>query len=152
MSNLTEKAAYLKGLMQGLDIDQATKEGKLFAAMVELMDEMSATIADLEDNQETLTDLVDALNEDVDGLTEEVYGYDDFDEDDEDYEDDDAVYEITCDGCGETFYLDEDEVAQGSYVCPACGKTLEFEFEDDCDCGCHHHHEDEADEDGDIAF
>ena len=127
MSNLTEKAAYLKGLMQGLDIDQTTKEGKLFAAMVELMDEMSATIADLEDNQETLTDLVDAL-------------------------DDDAVYEITCDGCGETFYLDEDEVAQGSYVCPACGKTLEFEFEDDCDCGCHHHHEDEADEDGDIAF
>ena len=39
MSNLTEKAAYLKGLMQGLDIDQTTKEGKLLAAMVELMDE-----------------------------------------------------------------------------------------------------------------
>lgn len=146
MSNLTEKAAYLKGLMQGLDIDQTTKEGKLFAAMVDLMDEMSDTIADLESNQNALNDLVDVINEDLDELTQEFYGYDDFDEDeedDEDYDDDEAVYEVTCDGCGETFYLDEDEVAQGSYVCPACGKTLEFEFEDDCDCGCHHHDEDE---------
>ena len=58
---------------------------------------------------------------------------------------------VICDGCGETFYLDEDEVAQGSYVCPACGKTLEFEFEDDCDCGCHHHGED-ADEDDELKF
>lgn len=152
MSNLTEKAAYLKGLMQGLDIDQTTKEGKLFAAMVQLLDEMSDTIADLESNQNALNDLVDAMNEDLDELTEEVYGFDEFDDDDDEDFHDDAVYEITCDGCGETFYLDEDEVAQGSYVCPSCGKTLEFEFEDDCDCGCHHHHENEADENGDIAF
>ena len=74
------------------------------------------------------------------------------DDDDEDDEDDEAVYEITCDGCGETFYLDEDEVAQGSYVCPSCGKTLEFEFEDDCDCGCHHHHGEDADEDDELKF
>lgn len=83
MSNLTEKAAYLKGLMQGLDIDQTTKEGKLLAAMVELMDEMSDAITDLESNQEAINDLVEAINEDLDELSDEFYGYDDLDEDED---------------------------------------------------------------------
>ena len=44
--NVTEKAAYLKGLAEGLAIDSSTPEGKLLLTMVDVMGEMADTIAE----------------------------------------------------------------------------------------------------------
>ena len=38
---LSERTAYLKGLMEGMEIDTETKEGKLFAAIIDVLDEMA---------------------------------------------------------------------------------------------------------------
>ena len=46
--NITEKAAYLKGLADGLDLDKTTKEGKLIAALLDMVDAMADKIAELE--------------------------------------------------------------------------------------------------------
>ena len=35
MMTLTEKASYLKGLMDGMNLDTTTNEGKLFAAIAD---------------------------------------------------------------------------------------------------------------------
>ena len=41
---LKEKAAYLKGLVEGLGIDETTKEGKVIKAMSELLCEMAQAV------------------------------------------------------------------------------------------------------------
>ena len=38
---ISEKAAYLKGLMEGLNLDTDEAEGKLIAAIVELMGDVT---------------------------------------------------------------------------------------------------------------
>ena len=40
--NLTEKSAYIKGLAEGLEFDKTTKEGKIIAALLELVDDLAA--------------------------------------------------------------------------------------------------------------
>ena len=41
---MKEKAAYLKGLIDGLGIDESTKEGKVIKAMSELLSEMAEAV------------------------------------------------------------------------------------------------------------
>ena len=101
--NLSEKAAYLKGLADGLEISDTTKEGKLLKAVVELLDEMANSVSNLEEDVDQIYDELDAVDEDMDDLEEYVFGdeedYEDEDDEEED-EDEDPYYEITCPKCG----------------------------------------------------
>ena len=44
---LTEKVAYLKGLVDGLGVDETSKEGRIIKAIVDVLDDMALTVADL---------------------------------------------------------------------------------------------------------
>ena len=68
---LSEKSAYLKGLMEGMKLDEATNEGKLFALIAEILDDLSNNVADLEDYTAELTEQVDAVDEDLNSLEED---------------------------------------------------------------------------------
>ena len=48
--SLTEKTAYIKGLADGLDYDKTTKEGKIIEALLDLVGEMAAEIADIQED------------------------------------------------------------------------------------------------------
>ncbi|MGI5958267.1 MAG: CD1247 N-terminal domain-containing protein [Massiliimalia sp.] len=141
---ITERAAYLKGLVEGLDIDKSTKEGKLLNALVDVIDDMASAIADLEDVYDELDEAVDAIDEDLGELEDDFYGAEDDDEcdcdcddccDDDECdccgEDDEDLYEVTCPNCNDTIYLDEGMLEEGSIDCPNCGQLLEFEYDDD---------------------
>ncbi|MBQ8254153.1 MAG: hypothetical protein IJY94_01455 [Clostridia bacterium] len=92
--NITEKTAYLKGLMAGLNIDESKPEGKLLTAIVETLDEMANEIADLGDVAEYLEDYIDEVDHDLGDLETEYYDCDcDCDCDDDDY--------CFCDDCDE---------------------------------------------------
>ena len=144
--NLTEKTAYLKGLADGLDIDTSSKEGKLLKAIVELLDEVPATVTTLDDDVDQIYEELDAIDEDMDDLEEYVFGdeEDELDDEEEDEEDeDDLYYEITCPKCGETVCVDEDTLTSEDLACPNCGTEFEVEFDEDCGedscdgcCGC----------------
>lgn len=139
--SMNESVAYLKGLAEGLDIDTATKEGKLLTAMIDVLDEMAASITDVEEVCDELDELVDTIDEDLGSLEEDFYGADD-DEDDDDFDGD--LYEVTCPSCGDTLYLDEGTLLEGDMDCPNCGQKLEFDLDGCCDdenCGCGHDHE-----------
>lgn len=131
---VTEKAAYLKGLFEGLDLDDDKETTKLFKAMLDVIDDLALTVSDLEDEVALLTEQVDAVDEDLDDLEQFVYE----DYDDCCCEDDEDVYEVDCPACGETVYFDGEDIDAGFAECPACGEKLEFELEDcDCDdCSC----------------
>ena len=74
---ITERAAYLKGLMEGLELDAEKKEVKVLNAIVEMLDDMALTVADLEDGYSELSDQLDAVDEDLYSLEEDFYEEDD---------------------------------------------------------------------------
>ncbi len=136
--NLTEKAAYLKGLKDGLNLNTETAEGKLIAALIDLVDEMAASVTDIEDMSYAVSEELDAIEDELDAIEEvlddefeEDYEDDDDEDevdDDEDYEfDDDVIYEVKCPTCGEVINLDEEMLDAGKIECPNCGEELEFD-------------------------
>lgn len=148
---ITEKVAYVRGLMEGLGLDADKKEVKVLNAVIELLDDMAATVSELEEGYQDMADQLDEVDADLGDLEEEFYGGCDDDEcdcccgddDEEDLEDemDDCYYEVTCPSCQETICLSEDLIAEGKIDCPNCGETLEFDLdgieeEESCDCGC----------------
>lgn len=133
---LSNKVAYLKGLMDGLKIDDSTNEGKVLLAMADILDEMALTIEDVADEVDEVVELVDILDEDLGDIEEELYSDDsccgddcDCCDDDDDYDYvDEEEYECVCPSCGDTICLGESIVAEGSIDCPNCGEKLEFDF------------------------
>ncbi len=106
--NLNEKAAYLKGLAEGLNYDQTTAEGKLLAAVIDLLGEVTDAIADVDADLETLNDYCEELDEDLGALEEYVMGDDCCDCDDCDCCDCDCFEDeefCNCEDCDE----DEDQ-------------------------------------------
>ena len=77
---VTEKVSYLKGLAEGLGIDETQKEGKIIKAIIDVLDDVAFTVADLEDGFDELVDQVDMIDEDLDSLVEDLYDEDEEEE------------------------------------------------------------------------
>jgi len=137
---LTEKMSYLQGLLDGLEIDTATKEGKALVQMSEVMHELVLYVEDLQSQVDELTELCDILDEDLGAVEDDLYEDDECDEcdgdcdncDDDDWDDDDdddELYEVTCPTCGDTILLDDGMIEEGSINCPNCNELLEFDYD-----------------------
>ena len=129
----SERASYIRGLMDGLELDPTAKETKVLNAMVELLDDLC------------LSEQVDEIDEDLGNVEEDFYelegGCSCHHHHHHEGLDDGAEFEVTCPSCGDIIELTDDLLEEGSIVCPGCGETLEFDFDDDedeCGCGCHH--------------
>ena len=144
---IVEKAAYLKGLTAGLGIEPDSRDGKLWAALTDLLADMAHEIEDLQSGNLDLADALDEIGESLGALETRSYDLDrpeDFfapDEDDWQDEEDDGeedgeadfdgvLYDVVCPVCGTEITLDEEMLAEGSIVCPGCGETLEFDWQD----------------------
>lgn len=140
---ISEKAAYLKGLMDGLKLDTETAEGKMISAIVELLGDVTKKVTDIEDTTIAISDELDEIEEDLDAIEDFIMDEDDDDDyDDDDYEDEDdyeegfdfgdedsTIYEVEC-ACGNIIDFDEETLEEGSIICPNCGETLEFSVDD----------------------
>ena len=150
---ISEKAAYLKGLMDGLNLDTEKAEGKMLAAIVELLGDVTKKLTDVEDTTIAISDELDEIEEDLDAIEDYILDEDEDDDyEDEDYEDDDdygfddeeeyedegfdfgdedsIIYEVKC-VCGNVINFDEETLEEGSIVCDECGELLEFSLEDE---------------------
>ncbi len=130
---ITEKVAYLKGLLEGLGVDADSKEGKIWKAVMDVLADVAISVEDLEATVEEMGEQVDTIDEDLDALETEFYD-DDCDCDCDCCDCDDEFYDVTCPNCGEEFAVDEETLLDGSVECPKCGENLEFDFDEDCDC------------------
>ncbi len=154
---ISEKSAYLKGLMDGLKLDTETPEGKMISAMVDLLGDVTKRLTDVEETTIAISDELDEIEEDLDAIEDYILDEDEDydDDDDDDYEDDEddydfsdeddendesdegfdfgdpdsTIYEVEC-ACGNIIDFDEETLEKGSIVCPNCGETLEFTTED----------------------
>ena len=146
---LSEKSAYLKGLMEGMKLSTETDEGKMIAAIVDLLGDVTRTLTDVEETTIAISDELDEIEEDLDAIEDYIRDEEDDDyyddDDDEDYDEDEdgdegfdygdpdtTVYEVQC-ACGQVIDFDEDTLEEGSIVCPNCGETLEFSVDDEDD-------------------
>ena len=145
---ISEKSAYLKGLMDGLNLNTEAAEGKMIASIVDLLGDMSKKLTAVEDTTIAISDELDEIEEDLDAIEDFIldeeddeYEDDDYDFDDEDEDDfdeegfdfgdeDSTIYEVEC-ACGEVIDFDEETLEAGSMICPNCGETLEFSLEDE---------------------
>ena len=143
---INEKAAYLKGLMEGLQLDTEKAEGKMIAAMVDLLGDLSKKLTNVEDTTIAISDELDEIEEDLDAIEDFIMDEeddDDYEDDDEDFDDDDydeegfdfgdedtTIYEVKC-ICGNVIAFDEETLEAGSIICDKCGETLEFSFDDE---------------------
>ena len=133
---IMEKVAYLKGLVEGMEIDMSKKEGKILAAIIEVLEELTLDVADLWDDQVELAEGLDVVSDDLadieDIIYEELEEDDEDEEEDEYYEDDlgedEDCYATTCPTCEETIYFDESILEDGEVICPNCGEKLEFDL------------------------
>lgn len=136
---LTEKMSYLKGYIDGLDVDKTSKEWKVIEKMSDIMGEMTAYIEDLQSQVDEINEVCENLDEDLKDVETEVYNASVLDdikplseiEDDADADDsfdDDQLYEVTCPTCGKTILLTESMLDEGGIEC-SCGESLEFDFE-----------------------
>ena len=128
--DLNAKAAYIRGLMTGMDFDADSKNGKVIAAMMDLLEEMADVVSEHDDALDQAFDELDAIDEDMDDLVDSIFGDDDEDED-EDEDDDGAFetsYEVTCPNCGTVNIVDEDTLMDSDkIVCAECGAAFDVE-------------------------
>ena len=161
---LSNKAAYLQGLVDGLGVDESTKEGKIIKAMSALLAEMAEALEGMDEDLSRAYDQINDLSDELENLEADLYEDEDDDEDegdeDEDDEDEDddeedaddandddiasePFYEVACPNCGETVYVSEDDLDAGEANCAHCGVTFEVALEGD---------EEEPDEDAPVQY
>jgi hypothetical protein len=130
---LNEKAAYIKGLADGLDFDKTTAEGKLIAALLDLTGELCQAIEEIDEDLGAVEEyLLDEIDEDcdcdccdcIDDCDCDCDDCDCFDclDCDEDCEDEE-FYEVVCPACGETICFD-DSIDPEELICPACNEKF----------------------------
>ena len=161
---LSKKAAYLQGLVDGLGVDESTKEGKIIKAMSALLAEMAEALEGMDEDLSRAYDQINDLHDELEDLEADLYEDEDDDEDDEDEDDEDEddeddeedtddandddiasepFYEVACPNCGETVYVSEDDLDAGEANCAHCGVTFEVALEGD---------EEEPDEDAPVQY
>ena len=101
--NKLEKLAYLKGLVEGLNLNDDKKDTKVIKYLMELLEDIVLDMENLEDGFEEFQQQLDEVDEDY--------------------------YEVTCPTCGDTICLDEDLINVGEMECPNCGEKLEFDLD-----------------------
>ena len=129
---ITEKVAYLKGLAEGLKINDDKPEGKLLLAMIDVLDDMALTVDDLDNEIAEIVEIVDEIDQDLGDVEGEIYGEDDEDDFCEGCDgcDDEDIYEVECPTCGDVICINEEMLEEGEINCPNCDELLEFELEE----------------------
>ena len=155
---LSNKAAYLQGLVDGLGVDESTKEGKIIKAMSALLAEMAEALEGMDEDLSRAYDQINDLSDELEDLEADLYEDEDDEEEDGDEDDDDEedaddandddiasepFYEMAYPNCGETVYVSEDDLDAGEANCAHCGVTFEVALEGD---------EEEPDEDAPVQY
>ena len=121
-----ETSSYIKGLIDGSNLDVTTPEGKIIAALADLCGKLAAEVDVLQDRLDTVNDYLDEIDHDLGDVEEYVYESDEEEEDEEEEE----FYCAECPNCGGKVYFD-DTVNPEDVICPACHKPLIDDDEDE---------------------
>lgn len=136
--NLLEKVSYIRGLMDGLALDEKEPVTKVVNEIVNVLEDMAVEIEDMDVCINELDEYIGEIDEDLEAVEDYL------EECDEDYYDDcdcdcdceDDFYAVVCSNCKEKFYVDDDTAQKGDLKCPNCNETIKFNLSDCDDCDC----------------
>lgn len=122
---LKEKVAYLRGLAEGLELGEESKEAKVLQQVIGILGEISEEVGRLRDDYEELFEYTEAIDEDLTELEEDFYE----DEDDDDFDDDDfeGGFSVECPNCREVVVVSDDLLDRDTAIevsCPGCGEVV----------------------------
>ena len=141
---ISEKSAYLKGLMDGLKLDTESDTGKMIAAIVDLLGDVTKRLTDVEETTIAISDELDEIEEDLDAIEDFILDedddYDDYDDDDDDDDfgfddddDEDDEDEEDDEDDEEGFDFGDEETTIYEVQC-SCGEIIDFD-EDTLEAG-----------------
>lgn len=73
MDYLYERISYLRGLADGLDINEKSNEGKLLLNMVDVLEDFADAIGDLSIEQGEIEEYIDYIDEDLADVEDDIY-------------------------------------------------------------------------------
>ena len=112
---IVERAAYLKGLTEGLGVEPDSRDGKLWAALTDLLSDMAHEIEDLQSGS---LDFADALDE----IGDELSYLEDLTCDLDRPEDADDFCSGECDSCEYDCFSDEEEEEEEESSAPSAAR------------------------------
>ena len=154
MENLSRRVGYLRGLMEGMETDKNTMNGKLLAGIVDLLSDMTDRVEAMDELLDDLNDYVESIDDDLAELEGERddgdLGFLDEDEEDEDFDDafrdgedklhllrpgeeapapepekqPDALAGKLCPKCNRMFFTSLDDGEEDEYMCPHCNERI----------------------------
>jgi len=125
MASLAKKVGYLRGLMEGLQLDANDPKSKLLGGIVDLLTDLCDHTDEIDEMLDELNDYVESIDDDL----SELEGARDDEDDDEAFDflhdDDDDDFAVNRFGSEDQLHLlssddDEDEALEGG-ICPECG-------------------------------
>ena len=126
MEQLREKAAYMRGVLEGINFGDEQQK-RLWESLIDFCDGVAEEIDELEDSHDEFADYVEAIDEDLCALEKYFYNNEDMIEDRQEVtftsDQDRGVLEMNCPFCNQSLYFEDDE---GEYevICPECGKVI----------------------------
>lgn len=135
---LNEKASYIKGLVDGFNLNKEKEENKAIYAIIDFLYDIAESVSELEDRVDEVEDEL----EDINDLIEETDLDDDLDDDTDSVPNtessaDDMYYEIECPSCNTKVCLTEDTLIDNDVNCPNCGSEIKVCIENSCKCENH---------------
>ena len=125
---ISEKAAYLKGLVEGLGADKDSRDGKLWSCMTDLMADIAHELEDLQDSNLDFADALDEIGDELSYLEEITCDLDsptDFDDE----------CDGNCEECGLCDYDEDDDEGDVVAFADFAEPSEEEEAEDEADTG-----------------
>ncbi len=137
--DLKAQVSYLKGLAEGLKIDEQEKEGKILTKIIDLLDNLVDELRELQEDHDELCEYTEAIDDDLTELEEDFFDQVDEENDEDDIEkkdgnhDYDEGFTIECPNCREMVVVGADLLNDDSpleVTCPACGEIVLIDDED----------------------
>ena len=129
--DINEKVAYIRGLTDGLKLNDNDDMVKVIKAVIDVLKDLSDEVTELGELYEDLSEQIEEIDQDLSIVEDDLYDDEDDDDDDyafDDFDEDSEYYEVVCPSCGDEICVSEDILIEGGIECPNCGKMLEFDF------------------------
>ncbi|MBC8531153.1 CD1247 N-terminal domain-containing protein [Gehongia tenuis] len=120
MDRLQQRVARLKGMLDAVELDH--RQDMVMRAIVDILDEMALSLAEVETVQSELEEYVQDLDDDLVALEEEMSGEA---SDGETEREPDETIEIECPHCKEHIRFEENAFLEADQVeCPNCHHVI----------------------------
>ena len=126
--DINEKVAYIRGLTDGLKLNDNDDMVKVIKVVIDLLEDISDEVTELGELYDELSEQVEEIDQDLSIVEDDLYDDEEGEEDFDDFDEDGEYYEVVCPSCGDEICVSEDILIEGTIDCPRCGKRLEFDF------------------------